>query len=47
MPRAAWKPDGSILALPGSRQPLLLERGSWKALATVPAAAMAHMDDAT
>lgn len=43
--RAAWRPDGGVLALPGSRQPLLLERGSWRALPSAPAAALAHSND--
>lgn len=41
VPKAAWKPDGSLLALPGSRQPVLVECGSWK-LVTPTAATMAH-----
>ena len=43
--RAAWRPDGGVLALPGSRQPLLVERGSWQALPSAPAAALAHAND--
>jgi len=30
IPKAAWSPDGSVLALPGSRHPQLLERGTWR-----------------
>jgi len=41
VPKAAWKPDGSLLALPGSRQPVVVERGSWKVV-TSAAATMAH-----
>ncbi|GAB5030478.1 wd repeat and hmg-box dna-binding protein partial [Nannochloropsis oceanica] len=41
VPKAAWKPDGSLLALPGSRQPVLVERGSWKVV-TLSATTMAH-----
>jgi hypothetical protein len=45
VPRAAWRPDGGVLALPGGRQPLLVERGSWRVLPTAPAAALAHAND--
>lgn len=41
VPKAAWKPDGSLLALPGSRHPVLVERGSWKVV-TLAAATIAH-----
>ena len=30
MERASWKPDGSVVALPGARRVGLLQRGTWK-----------------
>ncbi len=45
LPKAAWKPDGSLLVLPGSRQPVLVERGTWKVVGggmTPAAGPMAH-----
>lgn len=48
VPRGAWRPDGGVLALPGARQPLLVERGSWRVLpaaASAAALASSHAND--
>lgn len=45
--RVSWKPDGSVLGLPGSRFLRILHRGTWKQTQVDSAQTEAHTQDIT